>query len=56
MLLGNNDPYDVWDGRKKYVAKNFDGIDQDHLLIEYQCVNGIIILRMTLYLKLTSII
>ena len=40
MLSTNKDPCDVWDGRKNYVPKIFDGIDQGHQLIEYQCDNG----------------
>ena len=51
MSLTNNDPCDVWDGRKNYVPKTFDGIDPGHLLIEYQCDNGMIFLEWRFFLN-----
>ena len=53
MSLTNSKTCDIWGGRKNYVPKFFDGIDQGHLYIKYQCDNGMFFLRMTLYLKLT---
>ena len=44
MSLTKNGHCDVWDGRKNYVPKFFDDTDQGHLVIKYQCDDGIIFL------------